>query len=147
MDEHVPNPWLAERAKKGFPLTKNEQLGFNGRLAVFLTNTFGSMGMFYFIIVWMFGWMALAGGGVWLFARDPYPFVFLLFLSNVVQLLALPILAVGQQVLGRAADKQAEQTFKDAESILKLQDEIHRLIQINNKLTEEIHTIVKKENG
>ncbi|MDE1925097.1 MAG: DUF1003 domain-containing protein [Patescibacteria group bacterium] len=145
MDEHIPNPWIAERAKAGAPLAKNERLGFNGRLAVFITNLFGSMGMFYALSAWMFGWMALATLGIGWFRNDPYPFVFLLFLSNIVQLLALPILAVGQQVLSRASDKQAEQTFKDAEAILKLQDEIHRLVEINNTLTEDIHSIIKKE--
>lgn len=144
MDEHVQNPWLAERAKRGAPSTRKEYLNFNGRLAVFITNAFGSMQMFYALVIWMFGWMVLATLGVGWFRNDSYPFVFLLFLSNLVQLFALPILAVGQQVLGRAADKQAEQTFKDAEAILKLQDEMHRLIEINNKLTQEIHAAVKK---
>lgn len=38
-----------------------------------------------------------------------------------------------------ASDKQAMQTYKDAEAILQLQDELHRLIEINNALTQEIH--------
>ena len=144
MDPHTPHPWIVEREKAGPRLTKEEQLGFNGRLAVFITNKFGSMWAFYVLVIWMFGWMALATLGVGIFNKDPYPFVFLLFLSNLVQLFALPILAVGQQVLSRASDKQAEQTYKDAEAILKLQDEVHRLIKINNALTEDIHSIVKK---
>ena|SRR5579872_1734761 len=144
LSKHIPHPWIEERKKQGPHLTKHEHLGFNGRLAVFITNKFGSMGAFYVLVIWMFSWMILATVGFWLFRKDQYPFVFLLFLSNLVQLFALPILAVGQQVLSRASDKQAEQTFKDAEAILKLQDDVQRLIEINNKLTEEIHeTIVK----
>jgi uncharacterized membrane protein len=138
-DEQHSHPRITERAKEGVYLTKNEGKGFNGRLAVFITRKFGTMGAFWVLVIWMFGWMALATAGIGIFSRDPYPFTFLLFLSNLVQLFALPILAVGQQVLSRASDKQAQQTFKDAEAILKLQDEIHRLVQINNKLTEEIH--------
>jgi uncharacterized membrane protein len=141
MDVHIPDPWISERAKT---LKQKETMGFNAHLAVFLTKKFGSMGMFYLLIVWMFGWIALATLGVGLFKQDPYPFVFLLFLSNVVQLLSLPILAVGQQVLSRASDKQAQQTYKDAEAILRLQDEVHRLIKINNEMTSEIHTMVTK---
>lgn len=140
-DAHIPNSSLAERAAQH---TKNEQLGFNDRLAVFITQKFGTMWAFYILVIWMFGWMTLAVLGIGLFRQDPYPFTFLLFLSNLVQLFALPILAVGQQILSRASDKQAEQTYKDAESILKLEDEVHRLIKINNKLTEDIHAIVKK---
>ena len=140
--------WMGERQKVGPHLTKNESLGFNGRLAVFLTNTFGSMGAFYLLAAWMLSWIVLATLGFSFFAHDPYPFTFLLFLSNLVQLLALPILAVGQQILSRASDKQAQQTYKDAEAILRLQDELHRLIKINNQLTEEIHTaIVAKRKG
>jgi uncharacterized membrane protein len=143
---HIPHPWIEERTKSGPHLTKNEHLGFSGRLAIFATNKFGSMGMFYVLLIWMFGWIILATLGIGLFKNDQYPFTFLLFLSNVVQLLSLPILAVGQQILSRASDKQAVQTFKDAEALLKIQDEIHRLIKINNELTEEIHrSIVKKK--
>jgi uncharacterized membrane protein len=141
---HIPHPRIEERKSEKPHLIKDEHLGFNGRLAVFITTKFGKMGSFYILVIWMFGWMILATFGIGVFRGDPYPFTFLLFLSNLVQLFALPILAVGQQVLSRASDKQAEQTFKDAEAILKLQDEIHRLVKINNELTEEIHFILKK---
>jgi uncharacterized membrane protein len=141
MDQnHVLHPWIAERAKAG-PISTKKEPGFNGQLAVLITNKFGSMGMFYVLLVWMFGWMILATIGFSIFGRDPYPFTFLLFLSNLVQLFALPILAVGQQVLSRATDKQAEQTYKDAEAILKLTDEIHKLIKINNRVTDEIRSL------
>ena len=145
--QHIPHPRIAERAKERPHFTKDEHLGFNGRLAALITTKFGTMWAFYIMVIWMFGWMILASAGFWFFRTDPYPFTFLLFLSNLVQLFALPILAVGQQVLSRASDKQAEQTYKDAEAILKLQDEIHRLIKINNELTEEIHAITLKNAG
>lgn len=144
---HTPHPWIQERARTGAHLTQHENLGFNGRLAVFLTTRFGSMWTFYFLMAWMFGWMILATIGFSLFRFDPYPFTFLLFLSNIVQLLSLPILAVGQQVLSRASDKQSLQTYKDAEALLELQDEVHRLIKINNQLTEEIHRIVVQKHS
>lgn len=137
--QHIPHPRIEEREKAGPHLTQDQRIGINGRLAVFVTKKFGTMGAFYVLVIWMFGWMVLAMGGFWLFQKDPYPFIFLLFLSNLVQLFALPILAVGQQILSQASDKQAEQTYRDAEAILKLQDEVHRLVKINNALTEEIH--------
>lgn len=142
--QHIPHPRIEERAREKSNLAKDKHLGFNDRLAIFITNKFGTMRAFYVLVIWMFGWMTLASAGFWLFRRDPYPYTFLLFLSNLVQLFALPILAVGQQILSRASDKQAEQTYKDAEAILKLQDEVHRLVKINNALTEEIHAILKK---
>ncbi len=142
--KHSPQTWIKERARVGPSLTESQHLGFNGRLAVFVTKKFGTMGAFYVLAIWMFGWIILASSGFWLFNKDPYPFTFLLFLSNLVQLFALPILAVGQQALSRASDKQAEQTYKDAEAILTMQDEIYRLIKINNALTEEIRDLTLK---
>jgi uncharacterized membrane protein len=133
---HLHHPRIEERTEAH--LTAHEHVGFNGRLAVFITHYFGTMGAFYVLVAWMIGWMFLATVGIGLFKLDPYPFAFLLFLSNLVQLWALPILAVGQQVLSRASDKQALQTYKDAEAILYLSDEVHRLVKINNDLTQQI---------
>ena len=49
---------------------------------------------------------------------DPYPYPFLLFLGNVVQLLLIFIILLGQQVLGRTADRRSMHTYEDAEAIL-----------------------------
>ena len=49
---------------------------------------------------------------------------------------------VGQKVAAAASDKQALQTYNDAEALLKIQDEVHQLIQLNNKLTTEIHGVL-----
>lgn len=134
----MPHPWIAEREKTAPHLAKHG-LSANERFALFITKHFGTMTAFYALAIWMVAWPLLAALGFGLFRHDPYPFTFLLFLSNIVQLLALPILAVGQQILSRSSERQAERTYKDAETILKLQDEIHRLIKINNDLTQEIH--------
>jgi uncharacterized membrane protein len=141
-EHHIPHPWIEER-KKIDPHIRRDRL--NDRLAVAITKRFGTMGMFYTLVAWMLVWMAFATAGAWYFKLDPYPFPFLLFLSNLIQLWALPILAVGQQVLSRAAERQASQTYKDAEAILRLQDEVHRLIKINNRLTEEIHAAIHSQ--
>ena len=50
---------------------------------------------------------------------DPYPYPFLLFIGNVVQLLLIFIILLGQQILGRSADKRSLQTYLDAEAILQ----------------------------
>jgi uncharacterized membrane protein len=62
------------------------------------------------------GWMALATWGP-LHRVDPYPFPFLLFLNNVVQLVLCSVILVGQRVLGMAADRRAVQTYESAEAI------------------------------
>lgn len=50
--------------------------------------------MFYLLSFWMAAWMGLATASIWLFSRDRYPFSFLLFLSNIIQLLYLPLLQI-----------------------------------------------------
>ena len=66
-------------------------------------------------------------------------------LRMTLQLVLLSVIMVGQKVAARASDKQALETYKDAEALLKIQDEVHRLIEINNELTQEIHrTVVSK---
>ena len=49
---------------------------------------------------------------------DPYPFAFMTFLSTLAQLIFMIVIMVGQDVLGRAADRRSEQTFLDGEAIL-----------------------------
>jgi hypothetical protein len=52
---------------------------------------------------------------------------------------------VGQKVAAQASDKQAMQTYKDAEALLKIQDEVHKLVKINNELTQEIHRLLTND--
>jgi hypothetical protein len=59
--------------------------------------------------------------------------------QTFLQLVLLSVIMVGQKVAARASDKQALQTFEDTEALLKLQDEVHKLIVINHELTREIH--------
>lgn len=70
----------------------------------------------YVTLIICAGWMALATWGP-LHRVDPYPFAFLLFLNNVVQLVLCSVILVGQRVLGLAADRRAVQTYENAEAI------------------------------
>ncbi|MEU4117033.1 DUF1003 domain-containing protein [Kitasatospora sp. NPDC028055] len=94
----------------------DEQVGLNGAIAAALTRAVGSMPALYVTLVLVAGWMALATWGP-LHSIDPYPFGFLLFLDNVVQLALCLAILVGQRVLGQAADRRAVQTYENAEAI------------------------------
>jgi uncharacterized membrane protein len=98
------------------PVTVDEYVGFNGKLAAWITSKVGTMGAFYAATAFQVGWIALAQARVITF--DPYPYPFLLFLSSLVQLLLMFVIMVGQQVIGRASDKRALQTYLDAEAVL-----------------------------
>jgi hypothetical protein len=65
--------------------------------------------------------------------------------QTFLQLVLLSVIMVGQQVLAKASDKQALQTYQDAEAVLQLTDDIHRLIKVNNRLTDEIHRVVARK--
>jgi Protein of unknown function (DUF1003) len=94
----------------------DEQVGVNGAIAAALTRWVGSMPALYVVLAIVGGYMTLATWGP-LHRVDPYPFPFLLFLNNVVQLLLCLVILVGQRVLGMAADDRAVQTYENAEAI------------------------------
>jgi uncharacterized membrane protein len=114
------------RAGHGPACASDEQAGFNGWLAAAITRKLGTMWTVYVCVAVTAGWMVL--GSRRLFGFDPYPYPFMLFLGNVVQLLLIFIILLGQQVIGRSADRRALQTYLDAEAIL--QD----CVQIQNHL-------------
>ena len=137
--KHIYNLRIAERKKTGPHLTKDEHVGFNGRLAVFITSSVSTMWCAYiFAAIALISLPAAIRGGT----ASLVSWVAQTFL----QLVLLSVIMVGQKVAAAASDKQALQTYKDTEALLKIQDEVHRLIKINNKLTQEIHSfIVRKE--
>ncbi len=137
--EHTPHPHLAERSKHGPHLTANERVGFNGRVALFVTNMVGTMYCAY-----LFGLLALVALPQAVHAHSLV--VLINWLSaNFLQLVLLPIIIVGQMIAARASDKQALQTYKDAEVILQQQDEIRQLVETNTRLIKEIHTSITKK--
>jgi len=123
------------------PRLADEHVGFNGRLAAALTKAVGTMWVVYFTTTFVLVWMALATWGP-LHRLDPYPFAFLLLIGNVTQLLLVFVILVGQQVLGRAADRRSARTFQDAESILKQVAELHaHLVDQDKILTRGIGVV------
>ena len=58
--------------------------------------------------------------------------------QTFLQLVLLSIIMVGQKVGAAALDKQALQTFRDAEALLEISENVHRLIKVNNHMTEDI---------
>ena len=114
--KHNP-PTLEEIRQKRKPVhhaTRDAHPTLSGleQFAVFITHHVGSMSFFFILFVWTVGWL------IWnVFAPeglrfDPAPaFVIWLFSSNVLQLVLLPLIMVGQNLEGRAADRRAEADF------------------------------------
>ena len=136
--KHIPHARIEARKKTGPHLTEHEHIGVNGRLALIITNMVGTMWCAYiFAAIALISLpTAITGGTSTLRSWIAQTFL---------QLVLLSVIMVGQKVSAKASDKQALQTYKDAEALLEIQDEIHRLIKINNELTSQIHSYIVKE--
>lgn len=79
------------------------------RLALWITIRVGSMEFFLLIFGWTACWLGwnLLAPPAWQF-DPPMAFVFWLFISNVIQILLMPLIMVGQNLLGRDAEARAE---------------------------------------
>lgn len=132
---HQPHPRIDERQKAGPHLTEHEHLGFNGRLAMIITQAVSTMWCAY-----LFAGIALISLPAALAAGTAA--IVSWVAQTFLQLVLLSVIMVGQKVAAQASDKQALQTFRDAEALLKIQDELHRLIKLNNQLTEDIHQML-----
>jgi uncharacterized membrane protein len=81
------------------------------RIALAITGAIGTMYAVYLFATFMVGWM-LVQVALGQAAIDPYPFAFLLFLGNIVQLLLMPLIMVGQNLQGRHAEARAEEEYR-----------------------------------
>ncbi len=126
---------IKEREKVGPHLISQEHIGLNGRIALMITNAVGTMWCAYIFagIALISLPSAITGGVSTLIAWIAQTFL---------QLVLLSVIMVGQKVAAAASDKQALQTYQDAEALLKIQDEVHRLIEVNNTMTEAIHAAI-----
>src|SRR5260370_28460642 len=108
---HEPHPHTEKRKLKAPPLVADEHVGFNGRVAAAITRSVGTMWAVYVAFAIQITYMILATVGICLFARDPYPFAFLLFLSNIVHLLLMFVIMVCHQVMYQAYDQCTVLTY------------------------------------
>lgn len=96
------------------------------KLALWITLHVGSMGFFLLILTWTIlwlGWNSLAPKPLQF--DPPMAFVLWLFISNVIQILLMPLIMVGQNVQGAAADARAEH---DLEVNVKAEAEIEVIL-------------------
>lgn len=103
---------------------------FNQKVAVGMTQVFSAMSTFWVIALWIVLWI-IANATIAHF--DPMPWPLLLCLASVPQLPLMIVIMVGQGLLGRKQELQAEEqfqttmkTYNDIEQVMKhlsLQDE------------------------
>lgn len=82
------------------------------RLALFVTTRIGSMGFFLILLSITAIWIVWNIAAPFDLRFDPFPaFVLWLFGSNVLQLLLLPLIMIGQNLQGRHAEVRAESDY------------------------------------
>ena len=102
------------------------------KLAVAITDRVGSMGFFLIILGWTIVWtgyniLASEVAALRWHPFDPFPsFVAYLLISNVIQILLMPLIMVGQNVQGRHSEIRAELDF-----------------QVNQKAEKEIMVVLR----
>ena len=135
--------------KEPFHAAKEVQSSFSPleKLAVKITDKVGSMGFFLIILTWTVLWtgyniIATELPGIGLKAFDPFPaFVAYLLISNVIQILLMPLIMVGQNVQGRHSDFRAENDYRIN---LKAEREVKAVLGHLESQQELIITILQR---
>jgi hypothetical protein len=123
--QHVPHPRIQARKESGPPKTTDEHVGPNGKVALALTTIVGTMWCAYaFAALALIALPSALSGGSLL---DLIQWISQTF----IQLVMLSVIMVGQNILGRAADKRADMTYKDADATF------HEAEQIQAHLSEQ----------
>lgn len=128
---HPPRT-LAELRRRRKPVRDvnsehDEQLSRIDQLALAITERVGTMGFFLLIFSWTLlwlGWNLLAPRPLQF--DPPMAFVLWLFISNMIQIMLMPLLMVGQNLQGRHAELRAQ---SDYEVNLRAEHEIDAILQ------------------
>jgi uncharacterized membrane protein len=102
------------------------RLSLLDRVAVWITTHVGTMGFFLLIFAWTavwLGWNFLAPARLQF--DPPMGFVFWLFISNLIQILLMPLIMIGQNIQGQHAEVRAEH---DLEVNVKAEKEIEIIL-------------------
>jgi hypothetical protein len=135
--KHVPHPRIQQRKSERPAKTDDQRVGVNGKVALIITAIVGTMWTAYlFTILALISLpAALASGSV---------IVIVAWIAQTfIQLVLLPIIIVGQNIQGKAADKRSEQTYKDAEAILSECLQLQQHLQAQDAVLDDVVSHVK----
>lgn len=148
MSTNTP-PTLAELQNLRKPVintnkSHQEKLSRLDKIALVVTNRVGTMGFFFIILTWTTCWLAWNTLGPQELQFDPFPaFVMWLFISNMIQIMLMPLIMIGQNLQSRHSEIRAENEY---ETSIKSEREISTIIQHlenQNKILSEISEKVK----
>src|ERR1700730_4774835 len=112
------NLLVSQRVTRNANIVHERSLSALDRLAIAITDKVGSIGLFLIIAGWTVLWtgyniLASEVPALHWPAFDPFPaFVAYLLISNVIQILLMPLIMVGQNLQGRHSETRAELDFE-----------------------------------
>jgi len=137
--DHEPHPRIAERKLQGPAKVADQRLHgrgpiarLNARVGLVVTLAVGTMWCAY-----LFTLLAVVSLPAALRSHDKIIIVAWIA-QTFLQLVLLPIIIVGQNVQAAAADKRAEDTYKDAEAVLHEAIEIQKHLQAQDAILERL---------
>ena len=147
--EYKHNPPTLGELREIFQLIANnhykphvEELKLSEKFALFMHRHIGSLGFFFVILFWTIGWLAWNILAPIDLRFDPAPaFVIWLFASNILQLILLPVIMVGQNIESRASEWRAQ---KDFEIDRRAQQEIEVIIAHLENQNELLLELMRK---
>lgn len=140
-------PPLEELKKLRKPLQNvnakhTEKLSSMEKIAMGITQRVGTIGFFLLIFLWTISWLAWNTLGPESLRFDPFPaFVMWLFISNMIQIMLMPLIMIGQNLQGRHSETRAENDF---EINLKAEREIEVILQHLENQNELILQILEE---
>lgn len=112
------------------------------RVALYITERVGTFGFFLLIFAWTILWLGWNTLGPAKEHFDPaMGFVLYLFICNVIQILLMPLIMVGQNLQGMHSEARAEH---DLEVNIKAEQEIEVILQHLEQQNEILMKMVEK---
>jgi uncharacterized membrane protein len=113
------------------------------KAALWITEKVGTMGFFLTIFVWTvlwLGWNLLAPKELQF--DPPMGFVLWLFISNLIQIMLMPLIMVGQNIQGAHAEARAEY---DLEINVKAEKEVETILFYLEQQNRMLMALVQKQ--
>jgi Protein of unknown function (DUF1003) len=147
--EYIRHPRASELARLGRPIKTNDLrqpksnsffAKLNAKFGLRITLVVGTMWCAYiFTVLALFALPDAIKQGTY--------FIIVWLSSSFLQLVLLPIIIVGQNIQAAASDKRAEETYKDAEAVLKEAEEIQKHLLAQDEVITAIMDRLEKMVG
>jgi len=147
--EYIRHPRATELARVGHPIKTNDLrqakssnifIRFNAKFGLRITLVVGTMWCAYiFTILALFALPSAIKQGTY--------FIIVWLSSSFLQLVLLPIIIVGQNIQAAASDKRAEETYKDAEAVLRESEEIQKHLLAQDEVISAIMAHLEAMSG